>query len=156
MMPSPLKHFPTLVNLIADTEMTENLVTRIAAIALMQAHIVTTQVHDVVIPHLPPERRAIARTFVGRLDRRRLFSLSILDEVDALRATLQDRVDAGTYTSWHGDADHVRGGYEVLHVDPAARTLGKVIGELDLLSNLVLATISALDAMREAGNLIHR
>ncbi|MDT0682300.1 hypothetical protein RM543_06365 [Roseicyclus sp. F158] len=156
MMASPLKNWRLLVDLIAGSEMTDDLVARIATITLMQAHVVTTQVHDVVIPHLPPERRAVARAFAGRLDRRELFSVSILDELDAFRTTLQDRIDAGTSTSWYGDVDHVRGGYEVLHTDPAARKLGKVIEELDLLSDLVLATISAAGAMRETGYLIHR
>lgn len=55
-MRAGVRTMPRLSDLVAGGEMTPDIITRLAALALMQAHIVVDELHDIVIPLLPPPR----------------------------------------------------------------------------------------------------
>lgn len=145
---------PRLTDLVEGAGMTPELVARLAALALMQAHIVVDEIHDIVIPLLPPAKRSFAARIARRLERGPVIEEDLLHDLDAFMSQVTQQIDAGTEVYWHGDDNHVRGGYEAVYREPEACELAEVAGELALLADIILATLSAARAVREAAALI--
>ncbi|WP_143071537.1 hypothetical protein [Tranquillimonas rosea] len=134
--------------------MTPDLVARLAALALMQAHIVADELHDVVIPLLPAAKRSFAASLARRIERGTVLEEEALRDLETFSDILAQQIDAGTHVYWQGDDNHVRGGYEAVHRESEARELANSAAELALLADIILATLSAARAVRETGALI--
>ena len=67
---------------------------------------------------------------------------------------LAGQVRKRTHVFFHGDENHVRGGYESIFREPGVQPLAAALGELDLLYDLISASLNATYALRVAGNLI--
>ncbi|SEK95160.1 hypothetical protein SAMN05444413_104254 [Roseivivax marinus] len=145
---------PRLSDLVEGAEITPDMIVRLAALALMQAHIVAEELHDIVIPLLPPARRSHAASIVRRIERGAVLEEEALHDVETFNAALSLQIEAGTQVYWQGDDNHVRGGYEAVYREPEARQLAEVAGELALLADMILAALSAARAVREAAALI--
>lgn len=145
---------PGLSGLVDGAEMTLGHVTQLAALALMQAHIVVNELHNSVIPLLPPAKRTFAVSIARRIERGTVIAEDVLRDLETFSGVMAQQIDAGTYAYWEGDENHVRGGYEAIHRDAEARELARAAGELALLSDMILATLSAARAARETAALI--
>ena len=145
---------PRLSDLVKGSEITPDTVARLAALALMQAHIVADELQDVVIPILPPMRRTHATCLVLRNERGAILEEEALRDVETFISNLAQQINAGTHAYWQGDDNHVRGGYDVIFREPEAYELAAVSSELKLLADVILATLCAARAVRETTALI--
>lgn len=145
---------PRLADLVEGIGMTPELVARLAALALMQAHIVVDEIHDIAIPLLPPAKRSFAARIARRLERGPVIEEDLLHDLDAFMSQVTQQIDASTEVYWHGDDNHVRGGYEAVERTAEACELAAAAAELSLLRDMILATISAVRAVRETGALL--
>lgn len=93
---------------------------------------------------------AVAR----KIARRDIFDPGFARDLQTLIERLGGQVQDRTHVFFHGDEDHVRGGYESVFREPGVEPLAAAIGELDLLHDLVCAALSAADAVRVSANLI--
>ena len=148
------RKLPRLADLVEGVGMTPELVARLAALALMQAHIVVDEIDNIVIPLLPPAKRSFAARIARRIERGPVIEEDLLHDLDAFHVQVAQQVDAGTETYWQGDDNHVRGGYKAVHRTAEARRLAAGAAELALLSDMILATLSAARAVRETGALL--
>ncbi|GAD57610.1 hypothetical protein MBELCI_3662 [Limimaricola cinnabarinus LL-001] len=67
---------------------------------------------------------------------------------------LDDRIEAGTHRYWHGDDNHVRGGYEATHREPDILPLAQARREIASLTDTVLAATTGARALRDARALL--
>lgn len=153
-MSTRIRALPRLADLVEGAEITPETVVRLVAVAHIQAHIVAEELHDIVIPLLPPAHRPHAASLVRRIEHGAILEEEALHNVETFNATLALQIDAKTHVYWQGDDNHVRGGYEAVYREPEARKLAEVAGELALLADMILATLSAARAVREATDLI--
>ncbi|NDU99883.1 hypothetical protein [Pseudoroseicyclus tamaricis] len=153
-MKTGVRALPRLFDLVDGAEMTPDMVTRLAALAIMQAHIVADELHEIVIPLLPPARRTHAASIARRIERGEFLEEDVLSDVQTFNANLAQQIALGTHVYWQGDDNHVRGGYEAVYREPEACELAEVAGELALLADMILATLSAARAVRETATLI--
>lgn len=142
---------PRLADLVDGVDLTPETVSRLAAVALMQAHITAEALRDAVIPSLEPSKRGFAKSMAGRIARREIFTDQFLQDLEALNASLGIEIDRGTHVYWHGDDNHVRGGYRSIFVEPNASALTEAKGDLAMLRDTVLATLCGARALYEAG-----
>lgn len=145
---------PRFTALVDGIEMTPDLITGFVAAALMQADIVSHELHETVIPELPPVQRAFPSAIAGRIDRRDIFDAAFARDLQTLIERLGGRVRDRTHVYFHADEHHVRGGYESVFREPGVQPLAAVVGELDLLYDLVSAALRAADAVRVSAELI--
>ncbi|MFC0201621.1 hypothetical protein [Paracoccus rhizosphaerae] len=140
---------PRLPELIEGAEVTPEAVTRLAALAIMQAHIAADELHDIVIPLLPPAKRTFASSIARRIERGDFLGEDVLRDLETFTYILVRLVEAGTHIYWQGDDNHVRGGYDAVYREPESQQLAEVAAELALLAEMILATLSAARAIRE-------
>lgn len=143
-----------LSDLVGAVEMTPDMVAQLAALAFIQAHIVADKLHAVVVPLLPPAKRAFAASIARRIERGAILEEEALRDLETFGDLLEHQIVGGTHAYWHGDDNHVRGGYEAFHREPEAVELASAATELALLGDIILATLSATRAVRETGSLI--
>ena len=142
---------PRLADLVAGAELTPALASRLAAIALMQAHIAAEALHDTIIPSLAPAKRGLATDIARRLGTKKIFRDDLVRDLEILITSLGVEIDEHTHVYWHGDDNHVRGGYRSVFVDPWASALAEAKGDLVMLRDTVLAALSAAHALHDAG-----
>jgi len=145
---------PRLSELVDGVEMTPDMVTRLAALTIMQAHIVADELRDTVIPLLPASKRSFAASLTRRIERGTVLEEDALREFVTFGELLTQQIEAGTHVYWQGEDNHVRGGFEAIHREPEAAELAGSAAELALLGDFVLATLSAARALRETAELI--
>ena len=144
---------PRLSHLIEGVAMTSDIVTRLAALAHMQAHIVANQLHDICIPRVPAAERRFAVKLAARLEQGALLADDVVQDLERLGDLLGRQIDNGTHVFWQDDENHVRGGYREVYREVDASLLAGVASELDLLADTILGTLSAARALREMGEL---
>ncbi|MSU90598.1 hypothetical protein GE300_13395 [Rhodobacteraceae bacterium 2CG4] len=142
---------PRLTDLVAGAELTPALASSLAAIALMQAHIAAEALHETIIPSLAPAKRGLATDIARRLGTKRFFRNDLVRDLETLIASLGVEIDNGTHPFWHGDDNHVRGGYRSVFVEPGATALAEAKGDIVMLRDTVLAALSAAHALHDAG-----
>ncbi|MCF7700713.1 hypothetical protein [Loktanella sp. M215] len=143
-----------LSDLAKSVEMTPDMVSQFATLAFMQAHIVAAMIHEVVIPSLPPAKRTFAESIARRIERGAFLEEDALRDFETFLDLLERQIEGGTHLYWHGDENHVRGGYEAVYREREASNLASAATELALLGDIILATLSAARAVRETGSLI--
>tara|TARA_R110001599_G_scaffold90337_3_gene238225 strand:+ start:584 stop:1054 length:471 start_codon:yes stop_codon:yes gene_type:complete len=148
-----LSHFAALVDGI---EMTPDLLTGVVTAALMQADVVADELYETVIPELPPAQRAFPSAMAGKIARRDIFDDSFARDLKTLSEQLGGQVTDRIHVYFEGDENHVRGGYESIFREPGAQALEAALSELDLLYDLISASLSAANAVCVAGNLMDR
>ena len=139
---------PRLSHLIEGVAMTSDIVTRLAALAFMQAHIVANQLHDICIPRVSAAERRFAAKLAARLEQGALFADEVIHYLERLGDLLGRQIDNGTHVFWQDDENHVRGGYREVYREVDASLLAGVALELDLLADMILGTLSAARALR--------
>jgi hypothetical protein len=146
-----LSRFAALVNGI---EMTSDLLTGVVTAALMQADVVADELHETIIPELPPAQRAFPSAMASKIASRDIFDDSFARDLRTLIELLGGQVRKRTHVFFHGDENHVRGGYESIFREPGVQALAAALGELDLFYDLISASLSAADAARVAAILM--
>lgn len=155
-MSAPTGYRFLLSDLVAGVEMDADLLTRLTAVAMVQAHLAATELHRAVIPALPPSERIYAGHIARRLEAGNFLRDSFLQDLESLIATLERKVEAGTHAGWELDDHHVHGGYETVVRDPGIEELARALRELGLLHDIMLATLSSARALSEAEKLLQR
>ena len=89
------------------------------------------------------------------MDGDRIFEQSFLKDLSTLIETLEAEVDAGTHVYWHGDENHVRGGYQTIFRVPDVSDFQHAVTELAMLREVVVATICAARSLRDAPEILH-
>ncbi|MFT6532771.1 MAG: hypothetical protein ACJASC_002324 [Limimaricola cinnabarinus] len=153
-MRAHIRDLPRFSDLVDGVEMTEEVVAKLATVAIMQAHHVASAIREVVVPLLPPVKRTFAEGIARRIERGPIFEESLLRDIETFESILAQQIAAGTHSFWHGDENHVRGGYVSVYREDDACELAEVVAELALLADMILATLSAAHAVRQAGALI--
>ena len=129
-------------------------VARLATIAILRSRSVVSLLHESVIPSLPPAGRGIARLLAKRIEHDDLFDEVLLSDIAALGDRLASVVSAGTHFDWEPADGHVRGGYEVVRQAPGIASLAVALEKVENLHEVLVATLSAARAVREAAQLI--
>lgn len=150
------ERLPRFSDLVEGLEMTEDVVAKLATVAIMQAQYLADQIREIVVPLLPPAKRVFAESIARRIERGPIFEDAVLRDLVAFKSILTARIEAGTHRFWHGDENHSRGGYETVYREDDACKLADAVSELALLSDMTLATLSAADAVRQVETLIDR
>ena len=140
--------------LVDGTEMTPDLITGVVTAALIQADVVADELDGTVIPGLPAAQRAFPSAIASKIARRDIFDDGFARDLRTLIELLAGQVRKRTHVFFHGDENHVRGGYESIFREPGVQPLAAALGELDLLYDLISASLNATYALRVAGNLI--
>ncbi|HAC49787.1 hypothetical protein A3753_08545 [Sulfitobacter sp. HI0082] len=146
-----LSRFAALVDGI---EMTSDLLTGVVTAALMQADVVADELYETIIPELPPAQRAFPSATASKIANRDIFDDSFARDIKTLIEQLGGQVGKRTHVFFHGDENHVRGGYESVFREPGVQPLAAALGELDLFYDLISASLSAADAARVAATLM--
>ncbi|MDE4272736.1 hypothetical protein PXK58_02005 [Phaeobacter gallaeciensis] len=134
--------------------MTENVVAKLATVAVMQAQYLADQIREIVVPLLPTAKRAFAESIARRIERGPIFEDAVLRDLMTFKSILTARIETGTHRFWHGDENHSRGGYESVYREDDACKLADAVAELALLCDMTLATLSAVGAVRQVEALI--
>lgn len=153
-MRAQTRGLPRFSELVDGLEMTEDVVAKLATVAIMQAQYLAEQIREVVVPLLPPAKRAFAESIARRIERGPIFEDAVLRDLVTFKGILTARIEAGTHRFWHGDENHSRGGYESVYREDDACKLTDAVAELALLSDMTLATLSAAGAVRQVETLI--
>tara|TARA_R110002033_G_scaffold66393_1_gene117457 strand:+ start:67 stop:537 length:471 start_codon:yes stop_codon:yes gene_type:complete len=148
-----LSRFATLVDGI---EMTPDLLTGVVTAVLIQADVVADELFETIIPELPPAQRAFPSAMAGKIARRDIFDDSFARDLKTLSEQLGGQVRDRIHVYFHGDENHVRGGYESIFREPGAQALEAALSELALLHDLIAVSLSAANAVCVAGNLMDR
>ncbi|MGX9853900.1 hypothetical protein ACR03S_00400 [Limimaricola variabilis] len=150
-----LGNMPPLSTLIEGVEMTPDIVTRLVTIAYWQSHIASDELLNNVVPRLSHEKQSHPRRVAEQMDSERIFEQSFLDDLSTLIESLEAKVDAGTHIYWHGDENHVRGGYQTIFRVPGVSDFQHAVTELAMLREVVVATICAARSLRDAPDILH-
>ena len=142
-----------LSDLVTGVRMDRELVTELATVAHVQAHIASSALHDVVLPSLPASQRMLPASLARRLERYEFLDDGFLRDLESFLHALERQVAAGTHLEWEADEHHVRGGYETVARDPDVEALAGALRELELLQDTVLATLSGTRALNAASML---
>jgi len=145
-MRAQTRGLPRFSELVDGLEMTEDVVAKLATVAIMQAQYLAEQI--------PPAKRAFAESIARRIERGPIFEDAVLRDLVTFKGILTARIEAGTHRFWHGDENHSRGGYESAYREDDACKLSDAVAELALLSDMTLATLSAAGAVRQVETLI--
>ncbi|MFD2741612.1 hypothetical protein ACFSUD_18775 [Sulfitobacter aestuarii] len=110
--------------------MSPDMVTRLAALTIMQAHIVADELRDTVIPLLPASKRSFAASLTRRIERGTVLEEDALRELVTFGELLTQQIEAGTHVYWQGEDNHVRGGFEAIHREPEPTFLTRAVNRL--------------------------
>lgn len=137
-----------------EREVTHGTVARLATVAILQSRMVTSLLHDTVLPALPPSGRATARLLARRVETGDLFDEVLLADLAVLADRLEALVAGGTRLKWDSVDGHVRGGHDVVRQDPGIADLAVAVDEIQRLHEAIMATLSAARAVSEAERLL--
>ncbi|WP_055682556.1 hypothetical protein [Jannaschia rubra] len=110
--------------------MNKDLFAGLVAAALADAQIAAFGLRETVIPAWPPAKRAFPADLARRLERAEIFDEGFIDEMGALIEVLAARISEGTHVGWEADEGHVRGGYEVIHLEEETPALVRCANDL--------------------------
>ncbi|WP_299784440.1 hypothetical protein [uncultured Marivita sp.] len=139
---------------IFDGEINQDLLTGLVAEALAKAQIAAVSLRDTVVPAWPPARRTFPEHVARRLERRKVFDETFVEDLNTFIETLAARIRSETYVGWEADENHVRGGYEVCYADDATHALIRCAKELRSVQEAITAVLFGLRAMRIANELL--
>lgn len=122
--------------------------------AVIQARIVSDQLFDVVIPSLPPQRRAIAVAVKRSLNSDTVLSEEFLSQLDALINFLRIEIEKGIQTIWVPDEYDVQGGHHQRMFDDHSRQLAVAVGHLINLFEIISEVIDCVEAERLIDDLL--
>lgn len=122
----------------------------LTADAVVQARIVRDQLHDVIIPSLPPQRRALAEAVRRHLSKDSLLTEPFLHDLDILIDFMRTEVEKGVQTTWIADEHNVHGGHHQRQFDKRTHSLAVAVGHLIELYEVATEVID----FAEAGRLI--
>lgn len=150
-----LGNMPPLASLIEGVEMTPDIVARLVTIVYYQAHIASDELLNNVVPRLSPEMQSHPRRVAEQMDGDLVFEKSFLDDLSTLIESLEAEVDAGTHAYWHGDENHVRGGYQTIFRVPGVSDFQHAVTELAMLREVVVAANCAARSLGDAPEILH-
>jgi hypothetical protein len=120
----------------------------LTADAVMQARIARDQLHDVIIPALPPQRRALAEAVKRHLNADALLTEPFLRDLEILIDFMRVEIEKGIQTTWIADEHNVHGGHHERHFDTRARFLAVAVGHLIGLHEAATEVIDFAEAER--------
>lgn len=122
--------------------------------AVMQARVARDQLHNVIIPSLPPQRRALAEAVKRYLNTDALLTEPFLRDLGILIDFMRAEVENGVQPTWVADEHDVNGGHHQRQIDTRARSLAVAIGHLIGLYESVIEVIETVHAERLIDDLI--
>ncbi|WP_106745060.1 hypothetical protein [Yoonia maritima] len=102
----------------------------LTADAVMQARIARDQLHEVIIPALPPQRRALAEAVKRQLHADALLTKPFLRDLEILIDFMRVEIEKGIQTTWIADEHNVHGGHHERHFDTRSHSLAVAVGHL--------------------------
>ncbi|MFY0647415.1 hypothetical protein [Sulfitobacter geojensis] len=102
----------------------------LTADAVMQARIARDQLHEVIIPSLPPQRRALAEAVKRQLHADALLTEPFLRDLEILIDFMRVEIEKGIQTTWIADEHNVHGGHHERHFDTRSHSLAVAVGHL--------------------------
>lgn len=102
----------------------------LTADAVMQARIARDQLHEVIIPSLPPQRRALAEAVKRQLHADALLTEPFLRDLEILIDFMRVKIEKGIQTTWIADEHNVHGGHHERHFDTRSHSLAVAVGHL--------------------------
>ncbi len=135
---------------IFDGEMNQDLLTGLVAEALAKAQIAAVSLRNTVVPAWPPARRTFPEHVARRLERRKIFDETFVEDLNTFIEMLAARIRSETYVGWEADENHVRGGYEVVYADEETWALNRCAEDLGRTRDAVSAVLCAARALRLA------
>ena len=120
----------------------------LTANAVMQARIARDQLHDVIIPALPPQRRALADAVKRHLNADALLTEPFLHDLEILIDFIRVEIEKGIQTTWVADEHNVHGGHHERHFDTRAHSLAVAVGHLIGLHEAATEVIDFAEAER--------
>lgn len=122
--------------------------------AVMQARIVRDQLHDVIIPSLPPQRRALAEAVKRHLEKVALLTEPFLHDLEILIDFMKTEIEKGVQTTWISDEHNVHGGHHHRHFDTRTHSLAVAVGHLTGLYEAATIVIDFAEADRLIDDLL--
>ena len=126
----------------------------LTADAVMQARITRDQLYDVIIPSLPPLRRAIAETVKRHLNTDALLTEPFLHDLEILIDFMRVEIEKDVQTTWIADEHNVDGGHHQRHFDTRTHSLAVAVGHLIGLYEAVTEVIDTVQAERLMDDLL--
>lgn len=120
----------------------------LTADAVMQARIARDQLHEVIIPSLPPQRRALAEAVKRQLHADALLTEPFLRDLEILIDFMRVEIEKGIQTTWIADEHNVHGGHHERHFDTRAHSLAVAVGHLIGLHEAATEVIDYAEAER--------
>lgn len=120
----------------------------LTADAVMQARVARDQLHNVIIPSLPPQRRALAEAVKRHLNTDALLTEPFLNDLDILIDFMRTEVEKDVQMTWVADEYNVNGGHHQRHFDTRAHSLAVAVGHLIGLYESVIEVIDTVQAER--------
>jgi hypothetical protein len=102
----------------------------LTADAVMQARIARDQLHEVIIPSLPPQRRALAEAVKRQMHADALLTEPFLRDLEILIDFMRVEIEKGIQTTWIADEHNVHGGHHERHFDTRSHSLAVAVGHL--------------------------
>jgi hypothetical protein len=102
----------------------------LTADAVTQARIARDQIHEVIIPSLPPQRRALAEAVKRQLHADALLTEPFLRDLEILIDFMRVEIEKGIQTTWIADEHNVHGGHHERHFDTRSHSLAVAVGHL--------------------------
>lgn len=122
--------------------------------AMRAARSVRRSLRDEVIPALPPQRRCFAWHVLRHVERYTFLEPDAVRDIETFLDSLRREIADGTHAGWAADDHHVRGGWEIPHLDDRAIALMRPARELEKLHQAISDVLDAVRAMRLAETLI--
>ena len=122
----------------------------LTANAVMQARIARDQLHDVIIPALPPQRRALAESVKRHLNADALLTEPFLRDLEILIDFIRVEIEKGIQTTWIADEHNVHGGHHERHFDTRSHSLAVAVAHLIGVHEAATDVIDFAEAGRDA------
>lgn len=126
----------------------------LTADAVMQARIARDQLHEVIIPALPPQRRALAEAVKRHLNADALLTEPFLRDLEILIDFMRVEIEKGIQTTWIADEHNVHGGHHERHFDTRSHSLAVAVGHLIGLYEAATEVIDYAEAERLIDDLL--
>ncbi len=108
----------------------QDLLLELTTDAVAQARLANHQLFEIVVPMLPPQRRALAEHVKRGLSGSDLLTEPFLRDLMILVEFLEREIHTGTETVWVVDEHNVHGGYHIRHRDERATALSCAADQL--------------------------
>lgn len=153
-MSSMVSRAVRFLNQLPPAQSGPDLATSLAAIAMIQAQYVAADLRSNVVPAVRASQRTFPEMIARRLEAGDIFRQEFAADLEALADMLRRNIDACAHVEWEADGHHICGGYEVVYYESGIVPFVHAVNEIEELHHIVLATISAAQAMRSVDDLI--